>query len=81
MYYYDCVEEMKYDPNLGQYRTYGLVGYKSSEGAAPKRAGFVSDVSVDKAFVQQLAKAMNEGQAHPCHMLDMVEDALCGEPL
>ena len=36
----------------------------------------VSDVSLDKAFVEGLAKLCTELQLDPIHLFDVVEDAL-----
>ena len=41
-----------------------------------REVAFVSDVSTDRAAVEQLARRCTEGQLDPIHLLDVVEDAL-----
>ena len=41
-----------------------------------REIAFVSDVSTDRAAVEQLARRCTEGQLDPIHLLDVVEDAL-----
>ena len=41
-----------------------------------REVAFVSDVSTDRAVVEQLARRCTEGQLDPIHLLDVVEDAL-----
>lgn len=38
----------------------------------------ISDVSLDRAFVEALARRCTAAQLDPCHLLDVVEDAISG---
>lgn len=39
---------------------------------------FISDVSLDRALVEALARRCTAAQLDPCHLLDVVEDAIGG---
>ena len=71
MYKYIVVEETLENPEIGTYISYGL---KAMQGRA--EITFVSDVSVNKTFVEGLARMYTEFQLDPVHLLEVVEDAL-----
>lgn len=68
---YRLFEEKIKDPALGTYRTYGVQG----GGVA------VHDVSTDRDFVCSVVAALNAYDVEPCHVWDIIEDFLGGEPL
>ncbi len=68
---YHLFEEKIRDPGLGTYRTYGVQG-----GGV-----VVHDVSTDEAFVRAVVAALNAYDVEPCHVWNIVEDFLGGEPL
>ena len=41
-----------------------------------QKLAFISDVSLDCRMVQDLASLCTRYQLHPCHLLDVVEDAI-----
>ena len=56
--------------------TYRVVCQKLS---APELGPYIiSDVSWDRAFVVALARRCTAAQLDPCHLLDVVEDAIGG---
>lgn len=71
MYRYKTVKERLTHPDLGTYVSYGIRAYDDGVVAA-----FVSDVSTDKHFVKELARKFTESQLSPCHLADVVTDAI-----
>ena len=68
---YQLFEETISDPTLGTYQTYGVQG-----GGV-----VVHDVGTDPDFVRAVVAALNAYDVEPCHVWDIVEDFLDGEPL
>ena len=68
-YEYACIEQHLYHEDIGYYTTYGIV-------LASDTSVKVDDVSCNRAFVKQLVSLLNEHQAEPVHLLDIVEDFL-----
>lgn len=75
MYYYRCIREEGSLPDIGSYTTFGIMALKYANGRWQKLA-FISDVSLDCRMVQDLASLCTQYQLHPCHLLDVVEDAI-----
>ena len=71
VYTYRVVCQKLSAPELGSYTTYGIL-------AAREVVQFISDVSLDRAFVEALARRCTAAQLDPCHLLDVVEDAISG---
>ena len=77
MFVYRCVAERLNAPEIGSYDTFGIVADEVVEGKTMGRAlAAVEDVSVDSAFVEQLAQRCTELQLEPGQLRDVVEDAL-----
>ena len=64
-------------PELGPYTTYGILAARDLRGCQ-QVVQFISDVSLDRAFVEALARRCTAAQLDPCHLLDVVEDAISG---
>jgi len=75
MFVYDCVMEKLYDPYIGEYTSFGIAAYSTSQGRR-QRVSFISDVSVDADKVARLAELCTAGQLEPCQLMDVVEDTL-----
>lgn len=71
MYKYIVVEEHLEHPDIGTYTSYGIKAMRGTEAVE-----FVSDVSVDKTFVEALARCCTDLQLDPIHLFDVVEDAI-----
>ncbi len=71
MYLYITVEEHLEHPDIGTYTSYGIKAMKGTDELM-----FVSDVSVDRTFVENLARCCTELQLDPMHLFDVVEDAI-----
>ena len=71
MYRYIAVKEKLYHKDIGTYTSYGIKAFKDG-----KEVGFVSDVSVDRDFVEELVELCNTEQLDPIHLFDVVEDAI-----
>lgn len=59
------------------YTTYGILAARDLRGCQ-QVVQFISDVSLDRAFVEALARRCTAAQLDPCHLLDVVEDAISG---
>ena len=59
------------------YTTYGILAARDLRGCQ-QVVQFISDVSLDRAFVEALARRCTAAQLDPCHLLDVVEDAIGG---
>lgn len=59
------------------YITYGILAARDLCGCQ-QVVQFISDVSLDRAFVEALARRCTAAQLDPCHLLDVVEDAISG---
>lgn len=71
VYKYITVEEKLENPDIGTYTSYGIKAIKENV-----EVEFVSDVSVDKIFVDELARCCTDLQLDPIHLFDVVEDAI-----
>jgi len=71
MYNYIAVEEQLEHPDIGTYTSYGIKAMRENEDIA-----FISDVSVNKAFVEALARCCTDLQLDPIHLFDVVEDVI-----
>ena len=67
VYTYRVVCQKLSAPELGPYITYGILAARD-----------LCDVSLDRAFVEALARRCTAAQLDPCHLLDVVEDAISG---
>lgn len=56
---------------------YGILAARDLRGCQ-QVVQFISDVSLDRAFVEALARRCTAAQLDPCHLLDVVEDAISG---
>ena len=72
---YALISEKLFSSELGRYRLFGIRAFQKTE-CEWREVAFVSDVSTDRAAVEQLARRCTEGQLDPIHLLDVVEDAL-----
>ena len=72
---YALISEKLFSSELGRYRSFGIRAFQKTE-CGWREVAFVSDVSTDRAAVEQLARRCTEGQLDPIHLLDVVEDAL-----
>ena len=68
-YEYACIEQHLYHEDIGNYISYGI--FLTSDTAVR-----VDDVSTDYEFVKDLVFLLNEHQASPTHLLDIIEDFL-----
>lgn len=57
--------------------TYGILAARDLRGCQ-QVVQFISDVSLDRALVEALARRCTAAQLDPCHLLDVVEDAIGG---
>ena len=77
VYTYRVVCQKLSAPELGPYTTYGILAARDLRGCQ-QVVQFISDVSLDRAFVEALARRCTAAQLDPCHLLDVVEDAIGG---
>lgn len=75
MYVYRVVRQKMFVPELGLYGTFGLLALRMHAGRTELLC-LVQDVSVDRALVAELAARCTAGQLDPCHLHDVIEDAL-----
>ena len=69
------IKESLFHPDIGPYCSWGIACLQFSlEGC--RQTSFVSDVSVELAFVQKLARCCTRSQLAPVHLRDVVADAL-----
>ena len=71
MYKYITIKEIFENPEIGTYTSYGLKAMLGEEEIIS-----ISDISLDKAFVDSLASSCTDLQLDPIHLLEVVEDAL-----
>ena len=69
VYTYRVVCQKLSAPELGPYITYGILAARDLCGCQ-QVVQFISDVSLD------LARRCTAAQLDPCHLLDVVEDAI-----
>ena len=77
VYTYRVVCQKLSAPELGPYITYGILAARDLRGCQ-QVVQFISDVSLDRALVEALARRCTAAQLDPCHLLDVVEDAISG---
>ena len=76
MYLYTCIEESFFLKEAGYYKSFGIqVSVVINHTEVKKWC--ISDISLDRDFVLTLAQQCTDGQLHPCHLVDVVNDALC----
>ena len=75
MFRYILVQEELVAPQIGPYRSFGIAAQRN-DPTGWQQIAFVSDVSVDRAFVERLAAQCSAGQLDPIQLLDVVEDVL-----
>ncbi len=69
------IKESLFHPDIGPYCSWGIACLQfSPEGC--RQTAFVSDVSVELAFVHKLARRCTRSQLAPVHLRDVVADAL-----
>lgn len=78
VYYYRCIEERFQTPETGDYTSFGIAAFRRLAGRW-QTLFQISDVSLDEKRVHELAALCTRYQLHPEHLLDVVEDSLCGE--
>lgn len=72
---YILVEEKRYAPELGVYRSYGIMAVRlSSQGKEP--LAYVRDISTDRALVAALVRRCTRGGLSPVHLRDFILDTL-----
>ena len=71
VYTYLVIEEHLEHPELGNYVSYGIKAM-----CGDSEVGYVSDVSVNKEFVEDVVRRCNEGNLDVIHLMDVVEDSL-----
>lgn len=75
--YLSCCLSKALCAELGPYITYGILAARDLRGCQ-QVVQFISDVSLDRTFVEALARRCTAAQLDPCHLLDVVEDAIGG---
>ena len=67
-YNYLCVEQSLDHKAIGNYTTYGI--------KLENENIIIDDVSCERQLVEQLVEDLNECQAEPIHIYDIIEDRL-----
>ncbi len=75
MFLYKLFEEALYSEETGEYSSFGLCVYRVS-GESEEKLLSVSDVSLDREFVEKLAKSFNDFQLSPVHIYEAIENAI-----
>lgn len=75
MFQYTVVKETLEHCEIGPYTGYGIRTLEVSSSGSEEVA-FVSDVPCEQAFVEQLAALCTRLQLYPCHLYDVVLDAI-----
>lgn len=63
---YETMKEKVHPDEMGDYRTYGI--------RVMVEIASVSDVSLDKAFVDELCRKFNECELSPLRLLDVIDE-------
>ena len=71
MFQYTVVKETLEHCEIGPYTGYGIRTLEVSSSGSEEVA-FVSDVSCEQAFVEQLAALCTRLQLYPCHLLSLI---------
>ena len=74
LFQYLPIEQERYSPYIGRYRTFGLRGLQERRGRTEELM-LLPDVSTDFPFVLRLAHILTKKQLDPVHLLDVIEDA------
>lgn len=77
MYTYRVVCQKLSAPELGPYTTYGILAARDLRGCQPGRAVYLRRI-VGPRLRRGLARRCTAAQLDPCHLLDVVEDAIGG---
>ncbi|MBO1680229.1 DUF6514 family protein [Bittarella massiliensis (ex Durand et al. 2017)] len=75
MFQYTVVKEALKDCEIGPYTGYGIRVIEVSS-CGSEEVAFVSDVSCERGVVEQLAALCTRLQLYPCHLYDVVLDAI-----
>lgn len=75
MFVYRCIAERQTCPEIGLYESFGLEVCVFLRGQW-QTLTMLSDISLDRTLVEQLAAQCTELQLDPVHLMDVVEDAL-----
>ena len=75
MYQYLPIKERLYSSYLGEYRSFGIVAFKICSGRR-EQVAFLSDISTDEAFAEQLARRCTDAQLDPVHLKDVALDSI-----
>ena len=68
---YEVVGEYIYSPEIGEYFSYGIAIYVGNTN--PK---IISDVSLEKAPLEELCRKCTAEELDPIHIYDIIEDIL-----
>ena len=68
---YCMFESRGYDPDGGEYRTFGIRAMQGRECHAE-----IADISLDSAVVSHLAQLCNQLELDPVHLYDVAQDAI-----
>ena len=72
---YILVEEPHHDPELGDYRSFGIAAVRCSFQGRETMAS-VKDVSTNRAVAAALVRRCNRGRLSPVHLRDYILDTL-----
>lgn len=72
---YILVEEQRFSPELGAYRSYGIMAVRLSSQRRESLA-YVRDISTDRALVAALVRRCNRSGLSPVHLRDFILDTL-----
>ena len=75
MYRYLPIKERLYMDEIGEYISFGIRVIQDTDSEKAEIL-YVSDVSLDFDFVNQLTELCNTLQLEPIHLLDVIEDRL-----
>ncbi len=75
MFLYRCIPYRISLPDASVCLTYGLAALQRTD-AGWQTLQLVPDVSVNRALVEELAIRCTVNQLEPCHMEDVIDDAL-----
>lgn len=69
---YQCTKNQCYKEEIGRYVSFGI----EASDANGVLLGRLEDVCPDQGWVEALVKRLNDGQAAPEHLIDIVINAL-----
>jgi len=72
---YVLVEEHRDVPDLGRYRSFGIMALRHTSRGR-ERLAYVPDVTTDRAFAAALARRCNRAELSPIHLRDFIADTL-----